>query len=70
MESKEARTATHKAVREALNGLFETTSRDIPGEVGQRIVIKWSNKQSRRDDRQGASFLHHQYAYGPTPTSD
>ncbi|WWD22862.1 hypothetical protein CI109_107357 [Kwoniella shandongensis] len=56
--SKEERTAAHQIIRELFNGSFESSSKDVPGETGQRLVIKWSRatqggrKDNRRDPNQ------------------
>lgn len=52
IEAKEARAAAHKAIREALKGIFETSARDVSGQ-GQRLVIKWASSQPSRKANNG-----------------
>jgi tRNA pseudouridine13 synthase len=55
---KEKRAAAHKAVRESLHGLFDSTARESTGDEGQKLVIKWARGQQRRqqDDRQKGRY--------------
>ncbi|AFR94528.1 tRNA pseudouridine13 synthase [Cryptococcus neoformans C23] len=41
--SKEERAAAHKVLREVFPGMFESSTREVKGEEGQRLVIKWSS---------------------------
>ncbi|KAK8844588.1 hypothetical protein IAR55_006435 [Kwoniella newhampshirensis] len=55
--SKEERTAAHQMLRELFNGLFESSSKEVKGETGHRLVIKWAsgNRGGRQDRRQDSS---------------
>ncbi|WWC67110.1 uncharacterized protein I206_101017 [Kwoniella pini CBS 10737] len=45
--SKEARGAAHKILRECFGSTFESTTRETPGEEGQRLVIKYATSGGR-----------------------
>ena len=48
MPDKDKRAAAHRVIRELFNGVFETSSRELPGESAQRLVIKWARGQQRK----------------------
>lgn len=41
ISDKQKRTEFHAAIRQLFDGTFETFARDVPGETGSRIAIKW-----------------------------
>lgn len=58
MASKEERTKAHQTIRELFSGTFDSSSRDVPGEEGQRISITWSRASApnkRFDKRESKS---------------
>ncbi|WWC85511.1 uncharacterized protein L201_000375 [Kwoniella dendrophila CBS 6074] len=46
--SKDARTAAHKILRECFGSTFESSTRDVPGEEGSRLVIKYATAHNAR----------------------
>ncbi|WVO13555.1 hypothetical protein L204_101176 [Cryptococcus depauperatus] len=55
IKSKEERTAAHKILREVFPAMFESTTRDIEGDEGQRLVIKWSNQTGQTKGQRRAA---------------
>ncbi|KAK4685164.1 tRNA pseudouridine13 synthase, partial [Tremellales sp. Uapishka_1] len=50
--NKDRRATAHKVVRELFRGAIETSSRVLPNEEGQRVVLQWS---TGRDTRKGGA---------------
>ncbi|WRT63389.1 uncharacterized protein IL334_000294 [Kwoniella shivajii] len=50
--SKDARTAAHKVLRECFGTTFESSTKEVPGEEGSRLVIKYSQAGGRSDKGQ------------------
>lgn len=51
LENKDNRTSAHRIIREKFNGLFETSTRQLAGEEGSRIVIQYARGGSGRQQR-------------------
>lgn len=52
--SKEERAAAHKVIRDLFEGTFESSVREVAGEKGQRLAIRWGAGRIRqRNDKQG-----------------
>ncbi|EIW67793.1 hypothetical protein TREMEDRAFT_32838 [Tremella mesenterica DSM 1558] len=50
--TKEARTEAHKTIRELFKSAFETSTRQLEGEEGSRIIIKWAHGSSSQTRQQ------------------
>lgn len=62
IEDKDARTATHKIIREVFSGVLESTAKQMPGEQVSRLAIKFTQgrPQSNKDfEKKRQSPCHH-----------
>ena len=72
MTSKEERTKAHQTIRELFSGTFDSSSRDVPGEEGQRISITWSRASApnKRFDKRESEFSYFQCGCSPRSRAD